>query len=109
MKKNMSRRSFVLRGLGLPVAGSAMLTLAACGGEQTGSGDLVCVDMDALTSAEKSVRRSLNYTESSPNLERSCSGCDFFSPGPGGCGSCTLFSGGAVNPDGRCDSWSADA
>ena len=109
MNKGLSRRSLVLRALGVPLAGSALLTLSACGDDAGDGGDLVCADMDTLTSAEKSVRRSLNYTESSADPERSCSGCDFFTAGAGGCGSCTIFSGGAVNPAGRCDSWSADA
>ena len=111
MKEILSRRSFLLRGLELPLAGGAVLALTACG-EKPGEGaDLVCADPKTLTTAEESVRRSLNYVESAPDRDSSCASCDFFSAASvtGGCGSCAIFGGGPVNPQGRCDSWSADA
>jgi len=111
MQNKLTRREIVRRGLGLPLAGGALLTLSGCGDSGRNGNDLVCIDSDALPSAEASVRRSLGYTESSGVPGQSCSGCDFFTAAStgGGCGSCTIFDGGAVNPAGRCDSWSADA
>jgi hypothetical protein len=47
--------------------------------------------------------------EQSADPARVCSGCEFFSAAAGGCGTCEMFSGKAVNPGGHCDSWSVDA
>jgi hypothetical protein len=109
MQKKLTRRDIVRRGLGLPLAGGALLALSGCGDRGNKGNALVCIDIDALPSAEASVRRSLGYTESSDVPGQTCSGCDFFTASGDGCGSCTIFDGGAVNPAGRCASWSADA
>ncbi|MFK7830107.1 MAG: high-potential iron-sulfur protein [Congregibacter sp.] len=109
MDKKISRRSVLLRGLQIPIAGSALLGLAACEGD---SGDLIaCADPGTMTSAEESVRRALNYTESSTDAGKLCAGCEFFYPPKdgSGCGSCEIFGGKPVNPGGRCDSWSVDS
>ena len=109
MDKRLTRRAAIKRGLQLSAGGGILLGLTACGEDQGGS--LVCADPDSLTSAQASVRRSLNYTELSDDSSRVCAGCDFFKAGAssGTCGSCEIFGGGPVNPAGRCDSWSVDA
>ena len=61
----------------------------------------------ACADPEDGLRKSLHYTEASPDAKQTCSGCAFFTADAGGgCGSCKIFTGPA-NPKGRCDSWSA--
>lgn len=60
----------------------------------------------ACADPDDSLRSSLHYTEASPDAQKTCSACAFFTPDSGGCGACKIFSGPA-NPKGRCDSWSA--
>ncbi|WP_439108163.1 high-potential iron-sulfur protein [Congregibacter sp.] len=109
MDKNISRRTVLLRGLQVPVAGSLLLGLAACDSSGNGSQEItaVCADPEDMTSAQESVRKTLRYTELSSDPAKTCSGCAFFSGAAGGCGSCGIFDGNAVNPAGFCDSWSA--
>jgi hypothetical protein len=56
--------------------------------------------------ANGGLRKSLNYTESSPNPAQRCSGCSFFSDPKGDCGRCMIF-GGPTSVNGHCDSWAA--
>ena len=109
MKTLLSRRAVLIRAVQLPVGGSLLAALASCGGESADR--LVCADPSSLSSAQESVRRSLNYTERSADPERACAACEFFAApaAGGGCGSCAIFDGGPVNPAGHCDSWSVDA
>jgi hypothetical protein len=67
---------------------------------------LVCFKPSALSEAEKRQRRLDNYTETSPDPGKTCSGCVFFTPGAEAtaCGKCALFNGPA-NPRGKCDDW----
>lgn len=108
MDKKISRRTVLLRAIQIPVGGGILLGLSACGG---GGSSMLCADPSQMTSAEESVRRTLKYTESSPHPDKSCSGCEFFhAPAEtGGCGTCEMFGGKAVNPGGYCDSFSVDA
>jgi hypothetical protein len=63
----------------------------------------VCVDPDE---AGEGLRKSLHYTEISPDPRMICSGCNFFSAGGAvGCGQCQIMSA-AANARGHCDSWS---
>jgi hypothetical protein len=62
-----------------------------------------CVAPDEASSG---LRKSLNYTESSPNPAQRCSGCSFFSDAQGDCGKCMIF-GGPTSINGHCDSWAA--
>jgi hypothetical protein len=64
---------------------------------------LVCVDPDEVG---EGLRKSLHYTEISPDPRMSCSDCNFFSAGGAdGCGQCQIMSA-AANARGHCDSWS---
>jgi len=109
MEKKITRRTALIRCLQIPVGGSVLLGLAACGSKSETA--MVCADPKLMTSAEESVRRTLKYTEKSSDPSKICSGCDFYhAPAEaGGCGTCEMFGGKAVNPDGHCDSWSVDA
>jgi hypothetical protein len=63
----------------------------------------VCVDSDE---AAEGLRKSLHYTEISPDPRMVCAGCNFFSAGGSdGCGQCQIMSA-AANARGHCDSWS---
>lgn len=62
----------------------------------------------ACADASESLHKSLNYTEQSPDPQKSCTQCGFFTPDDSGgaCGSCKIFNG-PTNPKGHCDSWAA--
>lgn len=110
MANKVSRRTVLLRGIQIPVGGFLAFGLGACGNSD-GNGNVagnVCADLGAMTDAERSSRRSLDYVETAPNPEEACADCAFFHAG-GVCGTCDMFNGGPVNPKGRCDSWSARA
>ena len=105
MEKTLTRRALLVRAVEVPVGVGLGLGLTACGGD--GGDTLVCADPSKLTSAEESVRRTLNYAETSPQAGKVCLDCDFFAPVPGSeCGTCEIYGGGPVNPGGYCDSWS---
>ncbi len=53
---------------------------------------------------DNSLRKSLHYTESSPDPMQQCVACGFFSEPKGACGSCAIFNG-PTNAKGHCDSW----
>lgn len=107
MENKISRRTILLRCLQLPIGGGVLVELAACG---NGSAS-VCADPNAMTSAEESMRRTLQYTENSSDPNKVCAGCEFFDVGPGAgmCGRCEMFDGKPANPGGHCDSWSDDS
>jgi hypothetical protein len=67
-----------------------------------------CANPSVLSPAEKRQRELDNYTENSPDPDKTCSRCRFFTPGaePAGCGKCEIFNGTA-NPKGKCDDWAA--
>ena len=107
--QTQSRRSFLQLGIKVTVAGAAAASLAACG-QRSGSGAAAtarCVDVDSLTSSEQSLRASMNYVDVSENPAETCSVCEFFTAGEGGCGTCEMYTGGAASATGRCDSWAA--
>lgn len=111
MDKKYSRRTILMRGLQIPLGGSVLFGLTACGSDGDSSNAMVCADPNMMTSAQESVRRTLKYTEVSPDPARVCADCAFFhAPAQeSGCGSCEMFGGEPVNPGGYCDSWSNDA
>ena len=91
---------------------TACLLAGAASGISGGYGkekkDFVCANPTALSQAEKRQRELDNYTERSPDPEKSCRGCRYFTPGAelAACGRCEIFNGPA-NPAGRCDDWAA--
>lgn len=107
MEKTNLRRDFLLKCLQLPVGGSVLLGLAAC--DSDGGNLMVCADENAMTSAEKSLRTTLQYTETSPDPAKTCSDCEFFTATAAtGCGTCEMFGDKPANPGGHCVSWSVD-
>lgn len=108
--------------MGLAVVGGGSL-LSGCGGggEKSGSGDDSneatsqttsaddpCGDYNQLTEAEVQMRTNLKYAAKSPETEKYCWNCKFYTaPEAGGpCGGCTLFKG-PVHAEGYCTSWFA--
>ncbi len=108
MEKTTSRRAFLLKCLQLPIGGSVLLALAAC--DRDSDSSMVCADESAMTPAEKSLRRTLQYAETSPDPAKTCSDCEFFKQATdaAGCGSCEMFVGKQANSGGYCVSWSVD-
>lgn len=68
----------------------------------------LCVNLAALSAAERKQRTLDNYTERSRDPHETCSVCRFFTQPANGkhCGHCEIFNGPA-NPAGRCDDWTA--
>lgn len=96
---NVERRR--LLGLAwVPVAWAAMRASAR-------ASEGACIDLDALPPTEMGLRRSLGFKLQSPDADKRCELCVFFTPvGGGECGQCEMFNGGAVAATSVCDSWS---
>lgn len=116
MDDSISRRAVLLRGLQLLPAGGVLASaLAGCSArnEQRGSAarGASCADLSSMSDTELNTRRSLGYTETSPNPQQTCAACAFFHPGSDGseCGTCDILSGSVVNGRGYCNSWSPKA
>lgn len=92
----------------LPAAGSALLLLAGCGGNNAETTKTSCANPEEMSPSDKGLRISLQYTEASPDPTKVCGGCSFFESVPHNttCGTCQLLHG-AVNAKGRCASWNA--
>jgi hypothetical protein len=71
------------------LAGIAKAAEPACGGE--------------VPLSQKNRRRTLGYLEESTQPQRRCGLCTYFTAGEGGCGTCQMLSGGAVNANGVCN------
>jgi len=98
----VSRRWLLSCALGAPAVSALLASSLATAAESS-----KCVDPEELTPAEAGLRRSLGYTDTSSQPQKSCSGCGFFSAADAGCGTCKILNGGAVNAGGYCTSWSA--
>ena len=108
MNEKLTRRTFVVRSIQVPLGGALAIGLHACGGGSdtgTATTQTVCADPEAMSSSEASMRSSLGYTPSSPDPAQNCAGCAYFKGGSAECGACDLLGGGQVNASGRCDSW----
>jgi hypothetical protein len=100
----MTRRRF-FRQVALVGGGVAAGSLVTLGGCKSGEPALKCDDPPGLTEAERAMRKTLAYTDQSPNAEKRCSNCQLYVPkGPNACGGCQLLKG-TVHPDGYCTSW----
>ena len=71
-----------------------------------GNAQQACIDLDALPSGQKSMRKSLNFKLVSDVPGRRCDGCAFYTAVQGACGRCAIFSGPAP-AQGVCESWAA--
>lgn len=91
---NRSRREFV--GL---AALSPLVVLGARGALAA------CFDPAALPLSQRNRRRALGYINPSPQSQRRCGLCNFFTAGATGCGTCQLLSGGPVEAGAVCNSF----
>jgi hypothetical protein len=99
-KQAIDRRRFLSIGIWLPAISFLHTSLRAAGAAESGH---LCVDPDE---ASDGLRKSLHYTEASPDPRMTCSGCQFFTAGGADdCGQCQIMSA-AANAHGHCDSWS---
>ena len=98
---NKSRRNFVI------LAGLAPLAFAA--GRGFAAEPAACYDPAALPLSQKNRRRSLGYTDASPDPKKRCGGCAFFTTAEGSCGTCQLLTGGPVNAGAVCNSFAPKA
>lgn len=109
----LSRRRLLGLLAGVPpfVAAFGAGLSGGIGASGCGASD-ACVDPEALSTGQASLRASVRYAARSPvGDEQACVACRFFRSRPedaNGCGDCEILQG-PVNPRGRCDSWSARA
>ena len=89
----LTRRELLFRAVPLGVAGIAFVRAARAGS---------CVEPES-----ESLRTSLNYVATAPDLASSCAHCAFFTAEPAGdaCGMCKIM-GGPIDSTGHCDSFS---
>ena len=66
-----------------------------------------CYDSAALAPADRALRTSLGYVDTSGDPKRRCGLCTFFTAGDEGCGACQLMSGGPVRAAAACGSFAA--
>lgn len=90
---NYQRRKLIVRAGALPL-GLLLAEARALAAEATR------VDPDSETA------RGLNYTHVSPDPDKRCAGCQFYTdPSRAAWGPCVIFPGQLVNADGLCDSY----
>lgn len=65
-----------------------------------------CDDVSGLKKEEIEQRKSLKYTDNSPEKGKLCSNCALYVPAKAGspCGGCNLIKG-PISPNGWCTSW----
>lgn len=64
-----------------------------------------CVDLDALPPGQKNLRTALAYQIVSPDPNKQCGTCSFYTAAAGVCGKCKLFADGPVAANSVCKSW----
>lgn len=93
----IGRRAWIGRSLVVLAAAPA---LSACGG-----GGLTC-ESGPLAADQEAMRRTLHYTDTATSPSRACSACALYVGTDSACGTCTVI-GGAIHPQGTCDSFVA--
>ena len=91
-----SRRDF----LGL-IGVAPMLLFAG----RAAAAETACYSAASLTMTQKNLRRSVDFSEASPDPKRRCGLCAFFTAAKGNCGSCQIMSGSPVTALGVCTSF----
>lgn len=86
----------------LALAGMAPLMILA---GRAAAADTVCYDPASLSLAQKNLRRSVAFVETSTDPKRHCGLCAFFTASKGICGTCQIMSGNPVTVAGVCTSF----
>lgn len=83
---------------GAATAVVAIVGAAACKGEP-----LVCDGLPSVAPADVPLRKTLEYVDTSPQPERACDGCTFYTApsAPDTCGGCKVVRG-PIHPKGTC-------
>lgn len=87
------------------LAYAGLAPLVALGAGKALAQSAPCYSPETLTFSQKSLRRSLGFTDVAVDPKRRCGACNFFTSGEGGCGSCKMLSGGAVSASSSCSSF----
>jgi hypothetical protein len=75
-------------------------------GSRAGAADTAtCFDLESLPAAQKRLRRSLGFRLATPEEQKHCGSCAFFTASTGDCGNCAMLSGGVVATQYVCESW----
>lgn len=86
-----TRRTFLTNGARLAAATLGAVALA----KPALAAAAACVDMDALPLSQKNRRRSVGYADPSPDPQRACGKCAFFTADSAadraGCGMCAIL------------------
>lgn len=115
-----SRRGFLLKLGAVAASVTIVPAMAGCGGDKGGEAGAAasggsqakaatdCSDVSGLSDADKNLRQTLQYVETSPDPAKLCTNCQFYTPAEGGgaCGACTILKG-PIAPGGYCTSWAA--
>jgi hypothetical protein len=107
----ISRKEFLIKGLGL--VGAAIATpilLSGCGESKKELAADACDDVSGLNETELKKREGVKYVAQTPDKTKNCANCRFYNAPAqeGECGGCQLFAG-KVHPNGYCQSWFAKA
>lgn len=107
-----NRRTFFRHCLAWGTAGGTGLLLACAGSKKPVTAKAAapltdpCSDLTGVDPTDVQKRKSLGYTNKSPQPDSQCDNCKLWIPAKEGkeCGGCLLFTG-PVNPGGHCTYW----
>jgi rubrerythrin len=102
MRNTLNRRETIRLLVVTPLMAAG---LAACGKKTEPDS---CSDVSALNEGEKTARAALQYTDKSPQPDKRCDLCNYYTAGadPATCGSCQLVKG-PIHPKGYCTAFAA--
>jgi hypothetical protein len=64
-----------------------------------------CYDLSKLPLSQRSLRKTLNFVDPSPDPAKRCGTCAFFTATKDGCGTCQILSGGPTAQTAYCSSY----
>jgi hypothetical protein len=68
-----------------------------------------CYSPSALSSSEKSMRRTVSFVDKAPDPAKRCGTCAFFVAAQNGCGKCQILGGGPTSAQSYCTSYAPKA
>jgi len=97
--RRLGRREMMRRSLVVLAAAPAVAAIG-CGG-----GALTC-EPGSLSQEQTAMRQALHYVDTAADPARHCSACALYTGNEAACGTCSVV-GGAIHPQGTCDSFVA--